>query len=132
MLREFRKKYDEDDVRMDRRIEERAKKQEIRFWKRMAMPEVGENDETAWSDDDDIVDPVEKERLKEVEKRVAEQALAGLGSSDSQHSEDSEGEDGSGHLDMSSLGGVAMEREGSLPAPPSRPASTGSTGEHLR
>lgn len=136
LLREFRKKYDEDESRMDRRVEEKAKKQEIRFWKRMAMPEVGEDDETAWSDDDDIVDPVEKARLKEVEKRVAEQAMAGIGSGDSQHSEDSEGEDGSTHTDLGSIGAaigsVAMEREGSLPAPPTRPSSTGSTGEQIR
>ncbi|ETS84170.1 hypothetical protein PFICI_02195 [Pestalotiopsis fici W106-1] len=129
MLREFRKKYDENEARMDRRVEEKAKKQEIRFWKRLAMPEVDDNDENAWSDDDDIVDPVEKERLKEVERKTAEQALAGLGSGDSQHSEDSEGEDSDpDHPGMGIIGGVAMERDGSLPAPPPRPASTGSTG----
>lgn len=129
MLREFRKKYDENDARIDRRVEDKARKQEIRFWKRLAMPEVDDEDETAWSDDDDIVDPVEKERLKEVERKTAEQALAGLGSGDSQHSEDSEGEDSDpDHPGMGIIGGVAMERDGSLPAPPPRPASTGSTG----
>ncbi|KAK9791706.1 hypothetical protein SCARD494_07495 [Seiridium cardinale] len=129
LLREFRKKYDEDEARMDRRVEDKARKQEIRFWKRMAMPEVGDNDETAWSDDDDMVDPVEKERLREVERKVAEQALAGMGSGDSQQGEDSEGEDGDQvHQGMSIIGGTAMEREGSLPIPPPRPASTGSTG----
>ncbi|KAF7541817.1 hypothetical protein G7054_g296 [Neopestalotiopsis clavispora] len=129
MLREFRKKYDENEARMDRRVEDKAKKQEIRFWKRLAMPEVDDNDENAWSDDDDIVDPLEKERLKEVERKNAEQALAGLGSGDSQHSEDSEGEDSDpDHPGMGIIGGVAMERDGSLPAPPPRPASTGSTG----
>ncbi len=57
----------------------------------MAMPEVDENEEGFWSDDDDLVDPVEKERLKKVEREVAEQDLAGLGSASSQQSEDSEG-----------------------------------------
>lgn len=126
LLREFRKKYDEDENRTDRRVEDKARKQEIRFWKRMAMPEVGDDDDMVWSDDDDVVDPVEKERLREVERKVAEQAMAGLGSGDSQYSEDSEGEDVSGH--MGGFGGVPMEREGSLPVPPPRPQSTGSTG----
>lgn len=131
LLREFRKKYDEDESRMDRRVEDKAKRQEIRFWKRMAMPDVADNDDMVWSDDDDVVDPVEKERLKEVERKVAEQAMAGLGSGDSQHSEDSEGEEGHPSA-MGGFGGggggVAMEREGSLPVPPPRPQSTGSTG----
>ncbi|KAI1850351.1 hypothetical protein JX266_004209 [Neoarthrinium moseri] len=130
LLREFRKRYDEDEARNDRRIDEKAKKQEIRFWRRMAMPDVPDDDAALWSDDDDLVDPVEKERLKEVERKVAEQQLAGMGSGDSQQGEDSEGEDGpgQGHHGMGFIGGVAMEREGSQPTPPPRPASTGSTG----
>lgn len=130
LLREFRKRYDEDEARADRRVEDRARRQEIRFWRRMAMPEVADSDEAVWSDDDDLVDPVEKERLREVERKVAEQALAGLGSGDSQQGDDSEGEDGMGpgHPGMGLLGGVTMEREASMPTPPPRPASTGSTG----
>ena len=31
---------------MDRRVEDKARKQEIRFWKRLAMPEVDDEDET--------------------------------------------------------------------------------------
>ncbi|KAI6086763.1 hypothetical protein F4821DRAFT_237402 [Hypoxylon rubiginosum] len=134
MLREFRKKYDENEERWDKRVEDKSKKQEIRFWKRMAMPEVGEAEEGYWSDDDDLVDPVEKERLREVERKVAEQALAGVGSTSSQ-GEDSEGEGGDGHaISASLIGGVAMERErdgsmiGIMPTPPPRPPSTGSTG----
>jgi hypothetical protein len=130
LLRDFRKKFDEDETRWDKRVRERAQKQELRFWKRMAMPEVDENG-AYWSDDDDIVDPAEKERLKKVEREVAEQALAGLGSSSSQHSEDSEGEAGESHSLSGIIGAVAMERDrdgGSMPTPPSRPASTGSTG----
>lgn len=133
LLRAFRKTYDEDEGRAERRVEQRARRQEVRFWKRMAMPDKGDGDEQAWSDDDDLVDPVEKERLREVERKVAEQALAGLGSSDSQQGEDSEGEEAAAAIQgVHGLtiggGGVAMEREGSLPTPPPRPASTGSTG----
>ncbi|KAI0973916.1 hypothetical protein F4678DRAFT_391215 [Xylaria arbuscula] len=130
-LRDFRRKYDEDQARWDKRVRERATRQELRFWKRMAMPEVDENEEGFWSDDDDLVDPVEKERLKKVEREVAEQALAGLGSASSQQSEDSEGEAGESHSLSEMMGGIAMERDrdgGSIPTPPPRPASTGSTG----
>lgn len=134
LLRDFRKKYDENLGRNDRIIEDRAKKQEIRFWKRMAMPEVGDGDESIWSDDDDLVDPAEKDRLREVERKVAEQALAGMGSSDSQQGEESEGDEAADEL-HGLVGGVAMERDGSnssvlghgMPPPP-RPQSTGSTG----
>lgn len=129
LLREFRKKYDEDEERMNRRIEAKARRQEIRFWKRMAMPDVGEGDVSIWSDDDDLVDPVEKERLKEVERKVAEQNMGGVGSASSQQGED--GEEDAQHMGL--MGGVAMERDDSrgglgIPAPPPRPASTGSTG----
>ncbi|KAI1655534.1 hypothetical protein F4813DRAFT_367331 [Daldinia decipiens] len=133
MLREFRKKYDENEERWEKRVDDKARRQEIRFWKRMAMPEVAESEEGYWSDDDDLVDPVEKERLKEVERKVAEQALAGVGSTSSQ-GEDSEGEGGEPRaLSASMIGGVAMDRDGSdiariIPVPPPRPASTGSTG----
>ncbi|KAI1372546.1 hypothetical protein F4677DRAFT_449236 [Hypoxylon crocopeplum] len=131
MLREFRKKYDENEERWEKRVENKAKKQEIRFWKRMAMPEVGEAEEGYWSDDDDLVDPVEKERLKEVERKVTEQALAGVGSTGSQ-GEDSEGEGGEPH-GISMMSGAARDRDecamaGIIPLPPPRPASTGSTG----
>lgn len=138
MLREFRKRYDEDPGRMDRRVEARARRQEVRFWKRLAMPDVPDDDEEAWSDDDDLVDPVEKERLRENELKLAEQRQAGLGSSSSQQGEDSEDEDGGSggapeHHGLGGLGGVAMERDSStggivVPTPPPRPASTGSTG----
>jgi hypothetical protein len=73
--------------------------------------------------------------LKRVEREVAEQSFAGLGSASSQQSEDSEGEAGEprsgGPLLSNLFGGVAMERDregASVPTPPPRPASTGSTG----
>ncbi|KAI1389351.1 uncharacterized protein F4822DRAFT_198179 [Hypoxylon trugodes] len=132
MLREFRKKYDENEERWDNRVLEKARRQELRFWKRMAMPEVSETEGGYWSDDDDLVDPIEKERLKEVERKFAEQSLAGVGSTSSQ-SEDSEGEGGEPHsIAASIMGGVAMDRDsgvtGIMPVPPPRPSSTGSTG----
>ncbi|KAH8646697.1 hypothetical protein BX600DRAFT_518736 [Xylariales sp. PMI_506] len=139
MLREFRKHYDENEARADRLAEARARRQEIRFWKRMAMPERdvggedGEGDESAWSDDDDLIDPAEKERLREIERKVAEQqqqlaGLAGDGQGDGHHLGGEDGEEG-GHHGMGMLGGVAMERD--MPTPPPRPASTGSTGGQM-
>ncbi|KAI1122680.1 hypothetical protein F5Y10DRAFT_70385 [Nemania abortiva] len=129
LLRDFRKKFDEDEARWDKRVREKATKQELRFWKRMAMPEIDDDEEGFWSDDDDLVDPVEKERLKKVEREVAEQALASQGSASSQQSEDSEREAGDSHPLSSMIGGVAMERDrdgGSIPTPPPRPP--GSSG----
>lgn len=89
LIREFRKKMDEDEPRWKRRVEAKARKQELRFWKRMAMPDLDENDPDIWSDDDDIIDPAEKERLKRVERDATEQSFAGRGS---QQSEDSDEE----------------------------------------
>lgn len=125
-LRDFRRKYDEDEARWDRRVDEKAIRQELRFWKRMAMPEL-EDDDPYWSDDDDIIDPAEKERLQELELKAAQEQLA-----DSQ-AEDSDGQ----QMPMDMMGGIAMQREDSsghgLPAPPPRPlsaaSSTGSTGQ---
>ncbi|RYP68741.1 hypothetical protein DL771_006471 [Monosporascus sp. 5C6A] len=148
LLREFRNRHssssrrdgDDGDRQRRREVEERARRQELRFWRRMAMPEIPDDD-PCWSDDDDLVDPAEKERLRELERKVAEQALAGLADEDGephdhdhqQHEhEDPDGE--AGGVDQQqqqfhqvSLGGVAMERDPARDVPP-RPASTGSTG----
>ncbi|RYP14713.1 hypothetical protein DL765_006183 [Monosporascus sp. GIB2] len=123
-----------------REVEERARRQELRFWRRMAMPEIPDDD-PCWSDDDDLVDPAEKERLRELERKAAEQALAGLTDEDGEphdhdhqqdEHEDPDGE--AGGVDQQqqqyhpvALGGVAMERDPARDVPP-RPASTGSTG----
>ncbi|KAF7539615.1 hypothetical protein G7Z17_g12381 [Cylindrodendrum hubeiense] len=143
-LRDFRRKYDEDEVRWDRRVDDKAARQELRFWKRMAMPEL-ENDDPYWSDDDDIIDPAEKERLRELDIKAAQEQI------DSQ-AEDSDGGGQPGsqmhvmgmgmgmpmNMPMGMLGGIAMQREDSsggqgMPAPPPRPlsaaSSTGSTGQ---
>lgn len=125
-LRDFRRKYDEDEARWDRRVDEKAIRQELRFWKRMAMPEL-EDDDPYWSDDDDVIDSAEKERLHEMELKAAQEQLA-----------DSQGEDSDGQQlpPMDMMGGIAMQREDStghgMPAPPrplSAASSTGSTGQ---
>lgn len=133
-LRKFRRKYDEDEKRWDGRVESVAARQELRFWKRMAMPEL-EDDDTYWSGDDDIIDPAEKERLRELEQRAHHEQMA----MDSQ-AEDSDGggqaQQGPFH-NMGVMGGIAMQREDTsqlnLPQLPPRPmsaaSSTGSTGE---
>ncbi|RYP26663.1 hypothetical protein DL767_007946 [Monosporascus sp. MG133] len=149
LLREFRNRHqqgpssgrDGDGGRQRRReVEERARRQELRFWRRMAMPEIPDDD-PCWSDDDDLVDPAEKERLRELERKVAEQALAGLADEDGEpldhdhHHQQHEHEDPDGEagaVDQQQfhqvpLGGVAMERDPLRDVPP-RPASTGSTG----
>ncbi|KAI1431178.1 hypothetical protein GGR50DRAFT_689910 [Xylaria sp. CBS 124048] len=134
LLRVFRKKFDEDEARWERRISEKAKKQELRLWKRMAMPEIDENEEGVWSDDDDLIDPVEKARLKNFECEITAQALASLGGPPGSQRNDvsDDGETGEPSLDRM-MGGVAMERDrdrDSVPTSPSRPASTGSTRGH--
>lgn len=134
-LREFRRKYDADEERWDRRVEETALRQEVRFWKRLAMPEL-EDDDPYWSADDDIIDVAEKERLAQLDLRAAqEQHMASSQEGDS---------DGQGQLHLpahlmpsaaaaAALGGIAMQRdESGLPLAPPRPlsaaSSTGSTG----
>lgn len=121
-LRQFRTKYDEDKARWERRVDTKAMRQELRFWKRMAMPELPEDD-PYWSDDDDLVDHLEKLRLQELEKKAAEEALAGVGGLD-------QGMDGHGYDPQ--MGGIPMQREDSsglgLPVLPPRPSSAASTG----
>ncbi|KAJ0165718.1 hypothetical protein CTA2_10247 [Colletotrichum tanaceti] len=128
-LRKFRRKYDENETRWDRRVEEVAARQELRFWKRMAMPEVGDDD-PCWSDDDDLIDSAEKERLKELEKRVAQEQLAGSQQMGEEYSRPQSPE-------SSMMGGVPMQRDLGIPmpmpVPPPRPSSatssTGSSGQ---
>ncbi|KAK3942271.1 hypothetical protein QBC46DRAFT_309663 [Diplogelasinospora grovesii] len=158
MLRKFRAKYDEDAARWERRVESKAIRQELRFWKRMAMPDLPDDD-PCWSDDDDLIDPVEKERLRELQKKMAEQqqlarAAAAAGGSMSSDGE-SPGEYGDNmsvphapqpppapmppSMHSMMMGGVPMQREDSgistrsgmsmeMPILPPRPPSAGSTG----
>lgn len=121
-LRKFRKKYDEDEDRWESSVREVAARQEVRFWKRVAMPEL-EDDDSYWSGDDDVIDPAEKDRLREVEARVLQEQMGG---------EEEEEQGGFQHLGV--MGGIAMQREesGHGGLPPQRPgsaaSSTGSTG----
>lgn len=129
LLRTFRRKYDEDETRWDRRVEDVAARQELRFWKRMAMPEVGDED-PCWSDDDDLIDSAEKERLKELEQRAAQEQLAGSQQMGDEYSQPQSPE-------SSMMGGVPMQRDlgvpMGMPVPPPRPSSatssTGSSGQ---
>ncbi|KAK2600206.1 hypothetical protein QQS21_005080 [Conoideocrella luteorostrata] len=131
-LRQFRRKYDEDEKRWDRRVDRTAMRQQLRFWKRMAMPEL-DDDDPYWSGDDDMIDSSEKQRLRELEQRAAQEQMM-----EAQMEEDGEGGPGgqmATHLSM--MGGIAMQREESagraMPVPPPRPSSaassTGSTGQ---
>jgi predicted nuclease with TOPRIM domain len=122
-LRDFRRKYDDDQARWNKRVEDTALKQELRFWKRIAMPQLADDD-PYWSADDDIVDVAEKERLAQLEQRAAHEQMAS-----------SQEEDGGGQLPphmVSPIGGFAMQREDTGPTPPLRPlsaaSSTGSAG----
>lgn len=136
-LRAFRSRCDEDERRWDRRVEAVAARQELRFWKRLAMPEL-EDDDTYWSGDDDIIDSAEKDRLQELERRAAQEHMGG--GSQAGDSDGGDGPGGPGHSlpfqHMGVMGGIAMQREDtsyqSTPAPPPRPpsaaSSTGSTG----
>ncbi|KAH6641731.1 hypothetical protein F5144DRAFT_564705 [Chaetomium tenue] len=151
-LRGFRGRYDEDAARWERRVDAKAVRQELRFWKRMAMPHLPEDD-PYWSDDDDLVDAVEKrrdlaeKRQQELNRLVAREQ----GSEDAAELGDvvgalGGGENGDVPPEVPSapgagqgmvMGGVPMQREDSgavmLPIPPPRPSSaassTGSSGQ---
>ncbi|KAG6012864.1 hypothetical protein E4U43_007611 [Claviceps pusilla] len=137
-LRQFRRKYYEDERRWDQRVENTALRQELRFWKRMAMPEL-EDDDPYWSGDDDLIDSAEKERLRELEQRAAqEQMMEGQVEEEEAAAAAAAAADGVQEVSHGSMmGGVAMQREESagrgLPVPPMRPSSaassTGSTGQ---
>ncbi|KAK3307932.1 uncharacterized protein B0T15DRAFT_499829 [Chaetomium strumarium] len=142
MLRRFRTRYDADEARWERRVEAKAVRQELRFWKRMAMPHL-EDDDSCWSDDDDLIDVAEKKRLEEMQKLAAEQQLAAA-AAELGDIVGGGGDDGgvppevpSAPVPQSMIGGVPMQRDdgGSmmLPIPPPRPSSvassTGSSGQ---
>jgi len=142
-LRKFRGGFDEDRARWEQRVENKALRQEVRFWKRMAMPEVSEDD-PVWSDDDDLIDEAEKRRLKRIaEEHAAAQAAAAA--ADAAEGGLGGGEEVEGGLVMQpqsipmarvgGMCGVPMQREESgggfagMPAPPPpRPSSAGSIG----
>lgn len=75
LVRQFRAGYDSEPARYEARVENVALRQQVRFWKRMAMPDVPDDD-PMWSDDDDLIDPAETTRLAEVERAAAAMAAA--------------------------------------------------------
>ncbi|KAL5889813.1 hypothetical protein ACKVWC_005040 [Pyricularia oryzae] len=74
-VRQFRTSYDAEPSRYEARVENIALRQEVRFWKRMAMPDVPDDD-PMWSDDDDLIDTAETARLAEVERAAAAMAAS--------------------------------------------------------
>lgn len=127
-LRQFRTRYDEDETRWEKRVDMKAIRQELRFWKRMAMPELPDDD-PYWSDDDDLVDSMEKLRLQELERKLAEEALAGMGGMD-QSGQEQDLTQGMQMHQMNMMGGIPMQRDdsGAIPVLPPRPSSAASTG----
>ncbi|KAK4448226.1 hypothetical protein QBC34DRAFT_115602 [Podospora aff. communis PSN243] len=156
LLRRFRTAYDEDEARWNRRVDDRARRQELRFWKRMAMPNLPDDD-PYWSDDDDLIDVAEKDRLTNIAKRLAEQQAAAAAASAAGESVELDSEaalvngpggeqmslsnenlppqgqgtrTGTLPFPMSLMGGVPMQRgdNGSImPIPPPRPLSAASS-----
>ncbi|KAK3365649.1 hypothetical protein B0T24DRAFT_535676 [Lasiosphaeria ovina] len=150
-VRRFRAKYDEDASRWERRVDARAARQELRFWKRMAMPHLPDDD-PYWSDDDDLIDPAEKVRLEDIKRTMAEQQLAAAAAAAQELAELGIDHEGPGDLQQQhppppvqpappvpqgfAAGGVPMQRDDggvmTAPVPPPRPSSaassTGSTG----
>lgn len=80
-VRDMRRYLNEHDELQELRSQVQQYRTERRYWKRLALPLIPDDD-SEWSDDDDLVDPEEKKRLVEVEiaKFEAEQAKRdGLG-----------------------------------------------------
>ncbi|KAM7196529.1 hypothetical protein V8F20_007003 [Naviculisporaceae sp. PSN 640] len=151
MLRKFRTRFDEDEQRWDRRVDAKAVRQELRFWKRMAMPELAEDD-PYWSDDDDLIDWAEKFRLREIARKVEDQKMreaaaaamnaggssagGGGGGNGGGGGSRSGGESGSPPPDVIEMtpdmiqmfGSVPMQRDDSGPVLPPRPSSAASSG----
>lgn len=153
-LRRFRRAYDDEGnpARREARVREIALRQEVRFWKRLAMPAL-DDDDPYWSADDDVVDVAEKERLVQLQRHAAqEQHLAMRRGVDGVGEEEEVDDDGLPPPIMmhappppqfmasgsGAMGGIAMQRAGGggdeagVPVPPPRPlsaaSSTGSTG----
>ena len=61
-LRDLRRYLTDHDELNELRIQNHQYRMERRFYKRMAFPLIPEDD-SEWSDDDDLIDPVIKERL---------------------------------------------------------------------
>ena len=74
LVRDFRTRFQDNPANWQKKMENVAMRQEIRFWKRMALRSVvAEDDTDFWSDDDDVIDKAEKERLRDEDKKLAAQ-----------------------------------------------------------
>lgn len=136
-LRVFRSRYEESEERWARRVDSIATRQEVRFWKRMAMPEIPDDD-PYWSDDDDLIDVKEKMRIREEQRAAREQQEQLAQNHDEADDHDQGNPTAQGPQARAALGGfggVAMQRDESasaamsLPLRPSSAASTGSSGQ---
>ncbi|TVY57705.1 hypothetical protein LCER1_G001275, partial [Lachnellula cervina] len=78
-LRDMRRYVTDNDERHDLRVENHRLRTEKRFWKRLALPLIPDDD-SEWSDDDDLIDPEEKKRLEDALKekeRIARDEVEG-------------------------------------------------------
>ncbi|KAK5660144.1 hypothetical protein OQA88_13613 [Cercophora sp. LCS_1] len=142
MFRKFRTQYDENGERWERRVDHKAYRQELRFWKRMAMPNLPDDD-PYWSDDDDLIDPAEKQRQRDIARKLAEEEKEQIAGMERSMASMDAALGGATDENMppqqvrgpfpGMMGGVPMQRGGEAPVPPPRPASaassTGSTGQ---
>lgn len=67
-LRKFKAAWSADAEIVELKTQITEERQKARFWKRMALKELPDDDPT-FSDDDDLIDPVEKQRIKDREAR---------------------------------------------------------------
>jgi hypothetical protein len=79
-LRKLRRAIDDNNEMEELTIQNIALRQEKRFWKRMALPLLADDD-SEFSDDDDLIDPEEKKRLaaEKAEKESREKEGEGEG-----------------------------------------------------
>lgn len=85
-MRKFRAEWDGSPAYWEYRTENISLRQQVRSWKRMAMPYMPDDD-SEFSDDDDMIDPEEKKRLAKehmakCEQKLAEKNAAGGGDGD--------------------------------------------------
>lgn len=72
-LRDMRKHINDHDELQELRTQNHQYRMERRYWKRMALPLIADDD-SEWSGDDDLIDPEEKKR--EAEKAEFTKAAA--------------------------------------------------------
>ncbi|KHJ30491.1 hypothetical protein EV44_g1662 [Erysiphe necator] len=77
-LRDMRRCITDNNEWHELKVQNCALRQEKRYWKRLALPLVPDDD-SEWSDDDDLIDPEEKNRLayNETEKKSTDMSDCG-------------------------------------------------------